>query len=158
MAERLRISCQYMMELGIIGPSSRGWSSPLHMEPKKTPGDWGSCGKYEHSTIEPCQIIIPSHIFRITHLLYMASTSLQRSTLLSLSSNTSWTNTNIPKTAIMTPFGLFEFLNIAFGLRSETQTIQWFIGQVQCGLHLCYAYADDLLIASSATKRNTNTI
>ena len=35
-----------MLQLGIICPSSSAWSSPLHMVPKKTAGDWHPCGDY----------------------------------------------------------------------------------------------------------------
>ena len=35
-----------MLDLGIIRPSASNWSSPLHMVPKKTPGDWCPCGDY----------------------------------------------------------------------------------------------------------------
>ena len=37
---------EHMLELGIVRPSSSCWSSqaPLHMVPKKTPGDWRPCG------------------------------------------------------------------------------------------------------------------
>ena len=30
----------HMLQLGIIKPSDSNWSSPLHMVPKPTPGDW----------------------------------------------------------------------------------------------------------------------
>ena len=56
---------------------------------------------------------------------------------------------DIPKTAVTTPFGLFEFLRMPFGLRNAAQTFQRFIDQVLRGLPYCYAYIDDLLIASA---------
>ena len=36
----------HMLQLGIIRPSASSWSSPLHMVPKKTAGDWRPCGDY----------------------------------------------------------------------------------------------------------------
>ena len=47
--ERLPIArreFEHMLTLGIIRPSASSWSSPLHMVPKKTPGDWRPCGDY----------------------------------------------------------------------------------------------------------------
>ena len=41
--QRLKIACQefgHMIQLGIIRSSSSSWSSPLHMLPKKAPGNW----------------------------------------------------------------------------------------------------------------------
>ena len=47
--DQLRIARQefeHMMEQGIIQPSDSQWSSPLHMVPTKTPGDWRPSGDY----------------------------------------------------------------------------------------------------------------
>ena len=55
---------------------------------------------------------------------------------------------DIPKTAIATPFGLFEFVRMPFGLRNAAQTFQRFIDQVLRGLPFSFAYLDDILVAS----------
>jgi len=57
---------------------------------------------------------------------------------------------DIPKTAITTPFGMFEYLYMPFGLRNATQTFQRFINEVNQGLDFCYAYINDILIASES--------
>ena len=57
---------------------------------------------------------------------------------------------DILKTAVATPFGLFEFLSMPFGLQNAGQMFQQLIDQVLHGLHFCYAYIDDLLIARSS--------
>ncbi|TNN05233.1 Transposon Ty3-I Gag-Pol polyprotein, partial [Schistosoma japonicum] len=55
---------------------------------------------------------------------------------------------DIPKTAIVTPFGLYEFLRMPFGLRNAAQTFQRFIDDAFRGLDYVHAYVDDCLIAS----------
>ena len=55
---------------------------------------------------------------------------------------------DIAKTAITTPFGLFDIVRMPFGLRKAAQTFERFIDEVTRGLDFCYAYIDDLLIAS----------
>ena len=56
---------------------------------------------------------------------------------------------DIPKTAVITPFGLFEFLRMPFGLRNAAQTFQRFIN-VTRGLEGVFAYIDDILVASTS--------
>ena len=62
--------------------------------------------------------------------------------------------TDIPKTAVTTPFGLFEFTRMPFGLRNAAQTFQCFMDKVLRGLHFCYNYIDDLLVASSNAEEH----
>ena len=56
--------------------------------------------------------------------------------------------------AVITPFGLFEFLRMPFGLWNAAQSFQRFIDQVLHGLEFCYAYVDDLLIASTSPEEH----
>ena len=61
---------------------------------------------------------------------------------------------DVPKTAVTTPFGFFEFVRMPFGLRNAAQTFQRFMDQVLRGLHFAYAYIDDVLIASISEEEH----
>ena len=61
---------------------------------------------------------------------------------------------DIPKTAVTTPFGLFEFVRMTFGLHNAGQTFQRFIDEVLHGLHFTCAYVDDVLIASGSPEEH----
>jgi hypothetical protein len=51
-------------------------------------------------------------------------------------------------TAIITPFGLFEFVRMPFGLRNAGQSFQRMMDQVLAGLPFAFCYNDDILVAS----------
>jgi hypothetical protein len=57
-----------------------------------------------------------------------------------------------PKTAVITPFGLFEFLRMPFGLRNAGSSFQRMMDRVLAGLPFAYCYLDDLRIASPGLK------
>jgi cleavage and polyadenylation specificity factor subunit 1 len=56
---------------------------------------------------------------------------------------------DIAKTAIITPFGLFEFTRIPFGLRNAGMTFQRLMDTVLGGLPFAFVYLDDILVAST---------
>ncbi|UYV70337.1 hypothetical protein LAZ67_7002562, partial [Cordylochernes scorpioides] len=63
---------------------------------------------------------------------------------------------DISKTAVITPFGLFEFPRMSFGLCNAAQTFQRLINEVLQGLDFAYAYIDDVLIASDSENQHVS--
>ena len=61
---------------------------------------------------------------------------------------------DIPKTAIATPFGLFEFVWMPFGLKNAVQTFQRLMDHVTQQLPGVYVYLDDILVASESRERH----
>jgi hypothetical protein len=55
---------------------------------------------------------------------------------------------DIPKTAIVTPFGLYEYVYMPFGLRSAAQTFQWLMDRIFRHVPFCFCNLDVHLIAS----------
>ncbi len=55
---------------------------------------------------------------------------------------------DIPKTAIITPFGLLELKRTPFGLKNAGQTFQRFMDEVFAGLPFVFICLDDILVAS----------
>ena len=63
---------------------------------------------------------------------------------------------DIPKTAVITPFGLFEFLRMPFGLKNAAQTFQRLMDSICQPFDFVFVYLDDILVASSMQAEHKN--
>ena len=61
---------------------------------------------------------------------------------------------DIPKKAVITPFGLFEFLRMPFGLKNAAQTFQRLMDSVLRDLPFVFVYLDDILGASASVDEH----
>uniref|UniRef100_A0ABD2VXH6 Reverse transcriptase domain-containing protein n=1 Tax=Trichogramma kaykai TaxID=54128 RepID=A0ABD2VXH6_9HYME len=136
-----------MLQAGVCRPSESQWSSPLHLARKGKNG-WRPCGDFRGLNSRT----IPDR-YPVRHIHDFAnniggSTIFSTIDLVKAYQQIPVNPDDICKTAITTPFGLYEFPFMTFGLKNAGQTFQRFIDEVTRGLPFCYVYIDDILIYS----------
>ena len=136
------------LENGDAIPSKSPWASPLHMAPYKGDKPWRACGDYRalNARTKPDKYPVPNILDFNAEL-----RGAKIFTVLDIKkayNNIPIRKEDIEKTAVITPFGLFNHVNMPFGLKNAGATWQRFIDSVFRNWKNVYAYIDDILIAS----------
>lgn len=144
---------QTMVQQGICRPSKSPWASALHMT-KKQNGEWRNCGDYRalNSKTLPDRYPLP-YILDFTYKLHgkrIFSVIDLKQAFYQIPVHPD----DIEKTAITTPFGLFEFCYMTFGLKNASQTFQRFMNHVMEGLDFVFVFVDDICIASTTEEEH----
>lgn len=149
----VRKEFENMMQQGLCRPSKSPWASPLHVVPKKN-GELRVCGDYRrlNSVTKPDRYPIP----RLRDFTQQLS---GKKIFSNLDLNRAYqqiqvAQSDIEKTAIITPFGLYEFPRMCPGLRNAGQTFQRFIHEVLRGLDYAFPFVDDVLLASDNEEQH----
>lgn len=118
-----------MVEEGICRPSNSPWSSPLHVVYKKD-GSLRPCGDYRllNSKTTPDRYGVPN-LLDFTNKL-QGTQIYSTLDIRKAYHHIPIAQEDIVKTAIITPFGLFEFVKMTFDLRNAAQTFQRYMDQL----------------------------
>lgn len=146
-----------MMELGICRPSKSSWASPLHCVPKKN-GEWRFVGDYRSLN----RVTIPDR-YPVPHIHDLLNNFLGKRIFTTLDMVRAYyhvpvEDSDIPKTAVITPFGLFEFTRMQFGLCNASQTFQRFMNRIFGDLDFVVVFVDDICIASISEEEHRDHI
>ena len=136
-----------MERMGICSKASSPWASPLHMV-SKSDGSWRPCGDYRRLNLitEPDHYPMPN-IIDITNNIGK-SRVFSKLDLLKGYFQVPVHPPDVPKTAIVTPFGNYVFHYSTFGLRNSGATFQRMMNSIFGHLPNVVVYIDDMLIFS----------
>ncbi|KAK7575712.1 hypothetical protein V9T40_011998 [Parthenolecanium corni] len=148
-----KLAIYKMIADGEMRPSKSEWSSPIHMV-MKSDNTWRITGDFR-----ALNAICKSDSYPVPNIMDFNQT-MKGSTIFSkVDLNRAYwqipmNEEDIKKTAVITPFGLFESMKMPNGLKTSAQTFQRFIDSLLRGLDFVYAYIDDICIFSENKEQH----
>ncbi|GFX07235.1 hypothetical protein TNCV_2972121 [Trichonephila clavipes] len=129
--DAVKVEFEFLLAQGIIRPSKSPWSSPLHVVPKsdstvRPVGDYRQLNSVSEFDSYPMP-----YLNDFAHALHAES--------------------DIPKTAVTTPWGLYEYTHLCFGVVNAPQTFMRFMHEV---LPFCFVYLDGILCYSENAEEH----
>ena len=137
--------------LGIIRRCDSRWASPLHIVLKPN-GGWRLCGDYRrlNNTTTPDRYPVPLIQDFSAHL--AGRLVFSKVDLLRGYHQVPMHPLDIPKTAVITPFGLFELMQMPFGLKNAAETFQRLMDSVLRDLPSVFVYLGGILVTSTSEE------
>ena len=134
-----------LLQAGIIWHWKSPWSSPVHLADKGE-DNLRACGDYRalNALTKPDRYPIPhmsSVSLKLDGMRYYSKVYLLKA------DHQIKMSEDIEKTTVATPFGLFEYVYMPFGLWNATATFQRFMDNIM-NTKCVFIYLDDILIYS----------
>lgn len=148
-----RAEFENLRQAGICQPSCSNWASPLHLVLKSN-GSWRPCGDYRALNAQTVPDRYPLPYLTDFTAILNGKKIFSKIDLQKAFHQVPIHPDDVPKTAITTPFGLYEFKFMTFGLCNAAQTFQRLINEVLRGLDFVFPYIDDIFIASSSVEQH----
>ena len=138
---------------GVFQQSDSQGSSPLHMVKKKD-SSWWPCGDFHYLSLatKAYKYLVPNlgdFLSQLEDCTAFSTLDLKNGYL-----QVPLEQSAVSKTAIITPLGLFEFLQMPFGLKNVGMTFQWYMDRIFNGLDFIFIYINDILVASKSCKEH----
>ena len=152
--EKVRMEIEEMERHSIIEPSNSEWAAPIVLVKKKD-GSLHFCVDYRRLNAVtrsnaypmPC---IDDLIDRLGQAQYISTLDLTKGHWQVPVNGPDW-----HKTAFVTPYGLYQFKRMSFGLKGAPATFQRLMDQVLRGLSgFAAAYLDDVIIFSTTWEEH----
>ncbi len=137
----------------IIRHSNLRWASPLHLVPKKD-GSWRPCGDYRRLNAVTIPDSYPLPNMQSLNDRMAGCTVFSKIDLVKAYHQIPIAEEDIQKTAIAMPFGLWEFLFMAFGLRNAAQALQQLKDNILMGLDYVFSFLDDDGVFSKSKEQH----
>ena len=133
---------------GIIRRFNSPWASPLHIVPKPS-GGWRPCGDFRrlnNATVDDRYPLPHIQDFNgsLAGMRIFSKVDLVRG----------YHQIPVASTAVITPFELWEFLRMPFGLKNAAQAFQRLMDGILRGIPFVFVYLDDILIASRTEQEH----
>ena len=143
---------QYV-ELGVARRSKSDWSSPLMCAPKPD-GTLRICGDYRRLNCQTEDDRYPVKNLMDFNSDLQGKTIFSKVDLLKGYHQIPVNEEDIRKTAVITPFGMYEFPRTPFGLKTAGQSFQRLMDTILNDIPHVFVYIDDVLVASSSPQEH----